>query len=372
MNNKVKIIQANLSELKELYFISDNFSPDELFYLTTMIYYYQGDISQLQSYLLDNKMNSYLDLMGKIRLNIIEQNINQRDLENLQSYLENNPKLASEWIAEAWFLLGWAHREIQSNIIAKKIFKKCYSILWQVQAKKKAVKSMLNHVVCQSHIDPSKRYIIDFQTIAKKALEVGDPIVAGLCQLNIARDYRFLGSYELSEKLINQSVANLELDRGANNYYFAVLERCYLNIELKRFKLAHLDYQIVSESPLLEIKEASKLILKILGGDVKIESKALDPVWGDVLKDKELKSSYKLTKTESSLINYLSLGEKSKVEIIKHLYGNQLNFDSAENRLKVLLSRLKKKAPELITYHHGFYTINEGKVLNTDQNLEVS
>ncbi len=368
MELRLKIIQENLQGLKELFYTIDNYDSDEFFYLQTLILYYQGEINLLKIHISKRKNQDTLQLMANIRLQIIKQSVKPSDLKLLKRVIESNSKLDLIWKAEASFLLGWAKREIKEFQEAKVIFKRTYNLLWEVNAKKKAVKSLLNHVVCQSHIDPTKRYLLDFRVIEQKALEVEDPIVAGLCQLNMARDYRFLGSFDLSEELINKAIQNLERDRGSNNYYFAVLERCYLNIELKRMNSAHRDYQIIKESELYEIQEASKVILGILGGDVKVDQSSLDPVWQDVLTKQELRSDYKLTKNETQLFNFLTNGEQSKSSIISHLYGERIDIESAENRFKVLLSRLNKKAPNLVNYYQGFYYLNSGNTLKVEDN----
>jgi len=363
MNNKINIIQANLLELKQLYFDTDQFSEEEIFYLKTLIYYYEGDIQLLEN-LLNSKIIPFISLLSEIRLQIIKQDIKLQDLLFLNQTLNyTDPQISKEWRAEAHFLLGWAYRETQRFEEARDTFKKCYKLLWDIGAKKKAVKSMLNYVVCQSSINNKKRYLLDYQMVAKKALEVGDPIVAGLCQLNMAREYRLLGSYELSIKLINQAIQNLEADRGANNYYFAIIERCNLLIELKRFTQAYSDYEILKESNLTEIKEATKVLFIKLGKKVDINISHLDPVWAEVLGQKEHKCDYNLTKHETHLLKYLSEGEKEKNDIIRYLYGDNLNFESADNRFKVLLSRLRKKDPDLILFNHGYYKLTDGKVL---------
>ena len=371
MNNKINIIQANLLELKQLNFDSNHFSEDEIFYLKALIYYYEGDI-QLLDELLKSEVIPFISLLSEIRLQIIKQDIKLQDLLFLNQTLNYNDQLISiEWRAEAHFLLGWAYREIKKFKEAKDTFKKCYKLLWDIGAKKKAVKSMLNYVVCQSSLDNRKRYLIDYQMVSKKALEVGDPIVAGLCQLNMAREYRLLGSFELAIKLINQSVQNLEADRGANNYYFAIIERCNLLIELKRFTQAYSDYEILKESNLTEIKEATKMLYLKLGKKVDININHLDPVWAEVLGQKEHVCDYNLTKYETLLLKYLSEGEKEKNDIIQYLYGDNLNFESADNRFKVLLSRLRKKDSELISFNHGYYKLKDGKIL-IDEDLQVS
>ena len=41
------------------------------------------------------------------------------------------------------------------------------------------------------------------------------------------------------------------------------------------------------------------------------------------------------------------------------MYGERVDYSSAENRLKVLMSRLKRKKPELIVFQDGKYQISK-------------
>ena len=55
----------------------------------------------------------------------------------------------------------------------------------------------------------------------------------------------------------------------------------------------------------------------------------------------------------------------NKEQIIEELYGSNMDYLSLENRFNVLLSRLRKKIPELIILQDdGLYA------LNTDSKIE--
>ncbi|OFZ55994.1 MAG: hypothetical protein A2428_08570 [Bdellovibrionales bacterium RIFOXYC1_FULL_54_43] len=47
--------------------------------------------------------------------------------------------------------------------------------------------------------------------------------------------------------------------------------------------------------------------------------------------------------------------QRSRVELVELVFGNQLPFETAENRLKNLLHRIRKKLPGLIAQQHGYY-----------------
>ncbi len=352
----IKIIEDSLHDLKEIYFLHR--TEEEIFlYLEVLIAYFEGDVDTIYKVSKHENISEVVFNLSLLRASVVKQQVDI-DLLNI---LEKKVKLLDStfWKAETYFVIAWSFRELGSYHNGAVYFQKAYKALWNIGAKKKAVKSLLNHVVCQTHLDSSKRYLNDFQYLHKKAIEVQDPIVQGLCELNMGREYRILKSYDLAQTYIYNSVELLEGDRGNNNYYFAILERALLNLELKRFKQAHLDYQVVQESSLPEIQEAAKVLLVKIGSRETINKNMLDPVWVDVLENKQIKN-LKLTQMEAQLIEYLSVCEKRKEDIIFYLYGDKLNIESAENRFKVLLSRLRKKAPNLISYFQGYYTLSEG------------
>ncbi|MNL58796.1 hypothetical protein D3C87_1824650 [compost metagenome] len=66
---------------------------------------------------------------------------------------------------------------------------------------------------------------------------------------------------------------------------------------------------------------------------------------------------------EDRLVCLVSCRPRDKFEIIDDLYGEKIDFDAAENRLKNLLNRLRKKRPGLIQLIDGRYHIVDGEAL---------
>ena len=65
-----------------------------------------------------------------------------------------------------------------------------------------------------------------------------------------------------------------------------------------------------------------------------------------------------MTQNETKLIDLLLTGPKTKDELVNLMYGDKLSYESAENRLRVLISRIRKKNKKLIESSQGIYRIS--------------
>ena len=78
----------------------------------------------------------------------------------------------------------------------------------------------------------------------------------------------------------------------------------------------------------------------------------------------------KLTVFESKLVELLVEQPRKKEDLVTLLYGNQVDYLSANNRFKVLLSRLRKKRPNLIVSSNGRYQVSD-KLVRPNLEREV-
>jgi len=341
-------LQANLVELRNHSLLSDQLSPTEASYVEILIAYLKGDNAGLR-HCLARTSDELLQLLGRIRLQILECAIHPSDLHLLETWRDRHGFENCLWEGEAMFLLGLAWCEAGEYELSKKFYMNAHRLLWREGVKKKAVKALLNNVVAESRLNKEKKLIVDYLFVAQKAVEVEDSIVAGICHLNIAQEYRKMGAPESALKSVNKSIEFMQADRGINHFYFSLLERCHIYIDLDRLSEARLDYQIAQESPFPEIKEGLKVIDALLGNHSPIDEGRLDPSWKNRLHEiRTGRKSVTFTKMESQLLELLSAGEATKEHLITSLYGDRIDFTVGENRFKVLLSRMRKKAPSLI------------------------
>lgn len=363
-------LQADFIELRNHSLLSDQLSPMEANYVEILVLYLKGDNVGLR-HCLAQAPNELLRLLGRIRLQIMNFAIHPPDLRLLEAWGDRHGFENNLWEGETMFLLGLAWCEAGEYERSKKFYMNAHRLFWREGVKKKALKALLNSVVAESRLNKEKKLIVDYFFVAQKAMETGDSIVAGICHLNIAQEYRKMGALESALRSINKAIDFMQADRGINHFYFSILERCHIYIELDRFSEARLDYQIAQEAPFPEIQEGLKVIDTLLGNHSLIDEERLDPSWKSRLHEIRVgRKRVSFTKMESRLLELLSAGTVTKEHLMTSLYGDRIDFAVRENRFKVLLSRMRKKAPSLIiTSEAGYHLENEAFLLPIEKSM---
>lgn len=358
-------IEAIEAPLMELYIMrmEDNFNSYDLKLYTFCIEsYLRAEKDEL--YKLIDEVPHYLKDLVTLRYQIVIENI---DL-NLLSRLENSIGEMNEWDGEIAFVSGLACWSINDNHRAFKNFQCAYKKLWELGAKKKAVKALMNVVVSESRVDNTKRCITSYEFVKDKAQEIGDKVIAGICYHNMAKEYLKLNSAELSLKYSNHALELLQVDRGAIHYYEVLLHRCHSFIQMGRFHEALADFQTAKASKNIRIQNALKAIELILENrsDVKIDH--LEPAWRTKLsKLQQVVKIEELTKLETQFIETISKGQIPKNKIIEVLYGDKIDPLSAENRFNVFLTRFKKKFSGVVVSDNGVYSLANNAMIESLQ-----
>lgn len=361
-----KIIQASLEELIDFKLNEVDENSNHGLYTDILIHYLKEDLYNLEQLIKTLPKDLAIYSFASIRLSILKKEIKIDQLMNFEKIIETK-SMEDILRGEAYFLLGLSYCEIKKYEKSKIFYSLAQRILSSAGAEKKALKSLFNYIVSESRLNNHKKLILDYIYISKKAKEIGDPITEGLSYLNISQEYSNINAYELSLKYIQLAINLLEKDNGVNHYYFAILQRCQTLIHLNRFQDALLDYQQIQHTDLKAIKAALKVIDVLL--DKKrvqnIESR-IGPTWYSKLKKIYLnKEEKKLTTKESQIIENLSLGPLSAPQLAEKIYGQNIDHFSSVNRLKVLISRLKKKNSELIIFSEGKYILNDDNLMAT-------
>jgi tetratricopeptide (TPR) repeat protein len=328
------LIEAPLEVLRE-WRLTNQIPKDFEGYANILISYLSADVPALQK-TLENTNHLETSVIARLRLNTLLLKYEENDFREMEKLVS----IKNFWAAEAAFVLGISYWRFQRNFEAKSAFLKAHLLLQSIGAKKKAAKSLLNVVVSDSRIDPSRRLFPEYQIVAAKALEVGAIEVAGICHQNISKELRSLGAFELALKHSHEALNLMGKDSGTLHYFETLLHRCHLYIELGRMKEARIDFEasFVSQHP--QITEARHCIERFLGSEVEINHLQLEPVWVEKL---STKTPSTLTPTEVSFIEILKTGRVSRESIILSMYGESTDWESAKNRFKVFLNRFKKK-----------------------------
>jgi hypothetical protein len=87
------------------------------------------------------------------------------------------------------------------------------------------------------------------------------------------------------------------------------------------------------------------------------------PTWLERLAEGK-NSEEPLSDLEDRLLVLLSCKPRDKYYLIQDLYGEKIDFVAAENRLKNIISRLRKKRPGKILFTDGYYSLVDGTQLD--------
>lgn len=352
----LKVIELSVKDLKNyIAFLSDESLK---VYAEAILRYMQGDLSGIADLSCQNKT---LEKLIRIRQGVLAYSFSESEIDELKnSFSQLDPVYKGEYA----FLLGEAYGKKGFYKKAKPEYQNAFVHLKKIGCRKKAVKSLLNVVATETRINPDKKLVFDYENVAEQALEIGCNEVAGICFLNISREFHIIGSLELALKYIDMALKYLEDDKGADHYYTAVVHRCHVYLDLGYDEQAHAEYQLARLAPFPHIKEALKAI-KVIMSEKKDKTKFdyLEPTWRERLEpkhDKSISSKIKLTKTEAKLVKFLSQKKADRFQIMEHLYG-KVDFESAYDRFRTMLTRLNKKKAGLIEKDGEFYSLAGNK-----------
>lgn len=335
-------------------------------YAKIMNAYFQSDLETL--IILLNKTGSLRELspfhedihnLTKLRSHLKTTN-NLEEIEKVTA-----PKL-DFFSCEYSFIKGFSASRRADHLTAKKYFLKAYKQYAKVGTKKKSILALQNYVSAETHLNPTKRMIPERQMLLKKSLEVNAKGVAGLASLDLSLEYEEIGATQMAIDFARQATRLLESHTETYQHGCALIHHARICYKYQLKTEAQKSYSLLKTYAISEIKEQLKgldYIIEGVSSTDKFQELGTTPWWQLHLQKNGHKT--KLGKLPEKLIELLSHGPMNKEQIIEELYGNNMDYLSLENRFNVLLSRLRKKIPELIILQDdGLYA------LNTDSTIE--
>lgn len=361
----IQILQAPLQHLHEIqYSDTEQIGPLEQYYLTVMIAYLSGNKEELfQLYLTSPKE---IKSLVEMRYEILNQCVDTDKVTDAITSLKDG-ELSPLWKGEFYFVSALAYSTAEAESLSKKYFLLAYKNLTKALADKKALKSLLNYVVAESRIAPQKSLLSDYHFIISKAKKVRDPITQGVAYFNISREYQILGGKKNALNYIQRALKLLSDDYGSKHYYLALAHRCQIYWELELYNEAHMDFEELIAAKHTSVQGALQVLNRLISSkEAPISKEELSVMWKeklDELKNPHKAPSVSLTQFENNLISYLEKGPLSKTLLTKKLYGESIDPVSATNRLKVLISRIRKKVPHIIQYQNDTYRLSKNYFL---------
>ena len=176
------------------------------------LYCYLRKDYQALDQILKNTNSPQISLLLETRKFIAEFTLKKSALKKLEKEIDFGILSEDIWKGETYFILGMGWCEVEEYEISKKFYQMAYSFFWKTGLKRKAIKCLFNIIVSESRIKENKKLIVDYGIVAKKALEINDAALAGICYHNISQRFRDMGAIESSLKYANKAIEHLELE----------------------------------------------------------------------------------------------------------------------------------------------------------------
>ena len=370
-----QVWQADLDELNSIIRNTPHAEHNTTAYQYAEILYYYliNDIASLEKKI--NAINSsptthekkIIIELGLLRLDIRKASVNADRINETLEAVDFFP----DWLGETYFVVAMAFEDIQKLDAAFNYYKKAEDEFAKYKCEKKSIKSRLNMAVINSKQFSKKSHIHEYYQIYRKARASNAHDVAGICLLNISREYEEANAMGLAEQYAKRSLTILQNFSGHRSYFLAAAHYCNLLIKLERLWEAKELYEDCELSGLPEIEAALNVLSTHMNKSLNIGYKKnrgahhATEQWKERLQEIESNdknNKQRLTDLEEKLVSYLSTKPRTKAEIIAFLYGEKILYSAAENRFYNLLNRLKKKIAQKIKNKNGIYFIGERKI----------
>lgn len=353
-------------------------------YTEILIFYFESDLSRLEKLFKNKIVSNSMPLTSIIKL---RYHIRKNDLDSegiLQLCTEEiNEQIPHFWSGEIYFCKAMLLSFSSYTDLSRDFYTKAKIAFDELGCYKKSLKSFLNYIVACTKIDPLKNYIPEYRALVLSAQKCKDTVIESIAYLNISQEYEIIHAYDaaLYEARIAYQLAITDIE--SLHLYFVRLQLSHL-LWLKNKKTESMIFlEQCKNVQHFEIKCAVQTLEYFFGYKKELEDSIIDqltPPWKEKLqrfnKNKNLLSDQnnwtganlklsdetdlnQMTESETKLIDLLLTGPKSKDELVHAMYGNKLSYESAENRLRVLISRIRKKNNKLIESSRGIYKLSQ-------------
>lgn len=362
------VLDASLEELVSILEKESDLSSVEAFYGQCILHAHRGELKLLKELREKGKVNfSHLpewpgiDYVLNLRLATRDRKIDEALLKEGKRLSKNGSFGA--WEGEAAMLIGSGYFQLEQFAPAKDWFMRSAKELEKIGCRKKSLRSSVNAIIMETHLDRSANFIPRYFDLHKKAEKRGgDSYVSCICFLNISREYQLLGTPVAALKYANMALEFAEPTFGAQQYYLVLAHRSQVLCELGRMSDARLDYELAMASPHVEVQAALKVVSALLREhfhDLPASPGKEGHLLNSWKSNRDKKQKGLLSELETALVDFLGTGPKSKYEVVDHVYGERLDIEVKLNRFKSLLGTLRRKHPHLIVCEKGMYRLAE-------------
>lgn len=368
-----EVIEASLEELIQMSRASGRSGDGLDIYIDVLIAFHKGDAVGLSA--LSERLSSkgVVRILTMMRLALLRRTITLPLIQEAKDHLPD----AGAWKGELSLLIAHGYLAIERFQEAKDGFDLASQELRALGAVGKSLRADLNSVVATSHLFPDGVYVAEYQVIWKKARKDKQWLVAATCLMNLSREHQLLGALSKAVELAGRSIATCHDHPLSENYFLCHAQRAHVLLEMNRDLEALRDLEIVKMSRFPVVIAAYEVLLRLFPrlcsktvGEVEKrspvdESAVADgaeecpvslPEWRTRLETSNLPLAT-LSAQEEALVQFVAAAPRSKFAICDHLFGTSVHPFAAENRLKNLLGRIRKKCPGLVIYSNELYSV---------------
>lgn len=358
------IIDSSLQDLPNLEYASTQWTHADKFYYAVLSSYLKGDgpslinaIKEFEVHKDQSSLHQLLYHLAQMRLQIRtgEVKVVERQLNELKDLARHEGLVLQ---GELHFVMAMMYGKISDFEKEYQCYRESAVYFSAGKLMRKALRAKMNALAARTSIDEDKYYLAEHMQLAREAKKVKDYMSVGNCYLNLSREYQRMNARRIALKYIQKALVFLRNETGSLNYYMALVHRAHLFCDLKRCQEASLDLEEALCAPFAEVVQAAELLQSHFGADGDFSK--LTHSWQErFLEARNGLSLDEFSDLEQQLIGFLSDKPRTKDEVIEFLYGSQISYESAENRFKNVLSRVRKKLPDSILFIDGKYHFQE-------------
>lgn len=299
----------------------------------------------------------------ELRISIRQRSVKLENLELISKTKTTN----NLWLGEIHFLTALAYgilNDLQNqkkhNLVAASEYEKG-------GAHRKSIKALQNAIATEGSIYPNKRLTVEYNHVLRKSLKLREFNVAGICAINISREYQLLGANKQALKFANLSLLYLKRDFGTIHYGLALCNRAHILFDSFRNDEAEIDMEAARIFDFPEIKAAlltleSRYLVKSPTEQNPAIEGDLAPSWiNRCNRNGHSVNMIEFGENEEKIIRALSIKPMTREELIESVYPTELkylDYETVLNRYKNLLARIRRKIPNLVIFENNYYSLS--------------
>ncbi|MFZ4403237.1 MAG: hypothetical protein ACOYOK_03975 [Pseudobdellovibrionaceae bacterium] len=358
---------------ERLYLGLKKWNPLQEKYILLQIAYRQADLSELfrlQADLDIKKDHEHQCVYFLLELKIYSLQKNDSEMASVEQFMNEKLsyfsalKINHPLLFECIYSLGFWYFAKENFLEAKNCFQKSFVGFESLNMQRSAVPALQNFLACEINLHPHKDYMMDLVLLYRKARKLNMNNAAAMALLNLSRQMQIRGAIQLAYRYALQAHRLIAPYRSSLQYGLILAQKAHLLILLQQRSPATVLLEELKINPHPSIQKTALNLEKILLSQ-KISSdslldKDLPTSWRERLKNTLEEKKKQISPLEEKLLGYLSTKNRHQMDIIQFIYGESADLESAQNRFKNLLHRLRSKLPDLIIYNRkqDMYKLN--------------